>query len=127
MVRAAFAAIAEGDADRMLESYHPDVVLELPYGDPPGKRIEGKQAVRDYLAAAFQIFAMELTITEVYPTEDPDVLVLEYESTGSIRTTGVPYANRYVGIYRFRDGQVASVREYYDPRPAAIALAGGAQ
>lgn len=115
LIERAFAAIAAGDADAMLDRYAEDVVLELPYGDPPGKRIEGRSAVRDYLAAAFRVFSLELRITEVHQLADPDTLVLEYESTGRMLTTGAPYANRYIGVYTFRDGLVTSVREFYDP------------
>jgi uncharacterized protein len=115
VVEAAFRGIAAGDADAMLADYADDVVLELPYGDPPGKRIEGKEEVRRYLRAAFEVFRFELRILEVHELADPEMLVLEYESAGRMLTTGAPYANRYIGVYRFVDGRVVSVREFYDP------------
>ncbi len=118
VIRAAFAGIAAGDADAMLAWYTDDLVLELPYGDPPGKRIEGRPTVREYLAAAFRVFSMELRITEVYELVDPDVLVLEYESVGRYLPEDRPYANHYVGVYRFVGDRIASVREFYDPTRA---------
>lgn len=115
VIRAAFAGVAAGDVDAMLARYTEDVVLELPYGDPPGKRVEGRAAVREYLAAAFRVFSFELRITEVHELADPTMLVLEYESEGRTLPDGGPYANRYIGVYRFDRDRIASVREFYDP------------
>ena len=49
----------------------------------------------------------------------------EYVSTGTVLTNGAPYANRYIGVYRFRDGAICHVREFFNPTLAARALAGG--
>ncbi len=115
VIERAFAGIAAGDAGAMLEHYTEDMVLELPYGDPPGKRIEGRAAARDYLGAAFEVFRFELRITDVHELADPSVLVLEYESSGRMLTTGAPYGNRYIGIYRFDGDRIRHVTEFYDP------------
>jgi ketosteroid isomerase-like protein len=115
------ALLSAGDADAHNQLCTDDVLFELPYGDPPG-RIEGRDAVRGYLAGALAIFSMELTLTRVFDTDDPDVLIAEYSSVGSVSTTGNSYANTYIGVYCFRDGKFAGVREYYNPVPAGIAL-----
>ena len=49
-------------------------------------------------------------------------LVAEYASDGTVTTTGKFYANTYIGVYRFRDGKLCGVREYYNPVPATAAL-----
>ena len=38
------------------------------------------------------------------------------------KPTGKPYRNAYVGIWRFRDGRIRGLREYYHPTRAAEAL-----
>jgi uncharacterized protein len=98
----------------MLAHYTDDFVLELPYADPP-VRLEGKEVVRGYLQQAFEVYRFSLTITHVHEMLDPDQLVLEYTSSGSNLSTGEPYANVYIGVYGFRDGLIAAVREYYNP------------
>jgi ketosteroid isomerase-like protein len=115
------ALLSAGDVDAHNELCSDDVLFELPYGDPPG-RIEGREAVRAYLKGALAIFSMELSLTTVFATDDPDTLIAEYTSTGSVSTTGKSYANTYIGIYRFRDGRLSGVREYYNPVPAVEAL-----
>jgi ketosteroid isomerase-like protein len=121
-VRRAFAGVGHADADEMLANYTEDMVLELPYADPPTV-LEGREAVRAYLRAAFRVFKFRLDITEVHETTDPDELVVEYASEGHVETTGKPYANTYIGVYRFRDGLISRVREFYNPVPSMRSLA----
>jgi uncharacterized protein len=121
VVRRAFAGIAAGSAELMLvDNYTDDMVLELPYASPPTV-IETKERALKYLRAAFGVFRFSLEITEVYECVDPDLLVLEYTSQGTVLTSGKPYANRYIGVYWFRDGRIARVREFYNPTAGASA------
>ena len=115
---AAFAAIAAGDAEGQLANYVDDLVLEFPFTDPP-KRVEGKDAALPYLSGAFEVFRFTLTITDVIECADPDRLVLEATSTGTYLPTGAPYRNTYVINMTFRDGRIATQREYFDPTQAA--------
>ena len=114
-------AVSDGDVDRQLALCTDDFVLDLPYADPP-KTVAGKETVRAYLKSALGIFQLRLTITEVYDCTDPDRLVLEYKSVGSVTTTGKPYVNSYIAVATFRDGLVCRQCEYYNPLPAARAL-----
>ncbi len=110
-----------GSAEQMLVgNYTDDMVLELPYASPPSV-IEGLDTALGYLTAAFGVFRFSLTITEVHECVDPDLLVLEYTSAGRLLASGKPYANRYIGVYWFRDGRIAKVREFYNPVPPAPA------
>jgi ketosteroid isomerase-like protein len=113
-VESAFAAIAEGDVDGMLAHYTDDVVFDMPYASPP-VLIEGKAVVRKRLAAAFSRLRFSLEITDVYELADPDGLILEYTSSGHVLSIGDEYANRYIGVYRFRAGLISGVREFYNP------------
>ena len=64
--------------------------------------------------AAFEALKFSLEITEVHECVDPDKLVVEYVSQGRVEATGKTYANRYIGVYWFRDGAICRVREFYD-------------
>ena len=70
-VKGAFDGIEAGDASVQLGHYTDDLVLELPYADPP-KRIEGKEAALNYLGVALGAFELHLTIDEVHAGLDPD-------------------------------------------------------
>jgi uncharacterized protein len=122
VLRAAFAAIGAADVDALASIYAEDYVLVMPYAKPAPVRLEGRDTVLPYLARAFETFRFELTITDVHELAGGD-LVAEYTSEGRVVPTGKRYANSYVGIWRFRDGQVASTKEWYDPMISAEALA----
>lgn len=49
-----------------------------------------------------------------YPGQDPDVLTMEFHSTGERAGGRGPYENTYVVILRFRDGKIAVWKEYFD-------------
>ena len=58
---------------------------------------------------------LRFEILETYLGEDPDVIVVEYSSSGVAAPTGRPYSNRYVGIFTVRGGTIAQWREYHNP------------
>lgn len=122
VVRRAFAGIAAGSAEQMLVgNYTDDMVLELPYADPPSV-IEGLDTALKYLTAAFGMFRFSLEITEVHECVDPDKLVLEYTSIGQVLASGKAYGNQYIGVYQFRGGRISRVREFYNPLVSRRAL-----
>lgn len=123
VLRRVFAAFGAADVAALDHLYTEDFVLELPYAKPDPVRVEGRAAVQEYLQRAFQVFRFQLTITDVHPLEGGD-LVAEYVSDGSVLPTGTPYANNYIGIWRFRDGRVRSAKEWYDPIISAQAVEG---
>ncbi|WP_419848599.1 nuclear transport factor 2 family protein [Candidatus Poriferisocius sp.] len=113
-----------GNADAVVAHYTDDYVMELPYAHPDKPdRTEGKEAVRQRLVGAFKVFRFSLHITEVYPCVDPDLLIAEYTSEGEVIPTGRRYSNRYIGLWRFRNGKVCFTREYLNPEAAKAALA----
>ncbi|MEO8696002.1 MAG: nuclear transport factor 2 family protein [Acidimicrobiales bacterium] len=121
-IERAFAGIAEFSAEKMLEHYTDDLVLEMPYADPPVTLV-GKPKILRYLTGAFKIFQFAIDITDVHELVDPTMLILEYTSTGTVAPTGKVYANKYVGVYWFRDGKICRVREYFNPALTAQSLA----
>jgi uncharacterized protein len=104
-----------------------DGVVESPFG-PPGKprRIVGRaefmafaRAERAQLPVRFE----ECRETAVHETADPEVIVVEYELTGTVTTTGHRASAPFIGVLRVRDGKIAEWREYQDRAAIARALA----
>jgi ketosteroid isomerase-like protein len=123
-VDGAVAAINAGDAAAQMAHCTDDLVIELPFTDPP-KRIETKAVIEPYLTGALGAFRLDLRITEVHETTDPDELIVEAEATGTYVPNGAPYENRYVIVYGFRDGLICRQREYFNPVAAARATGAG--
>lgn len=110
------AVMREDDATLLpAELLADDVVVETPFSPSGMRRHEGREAwlafYRDRpLPIRFERFR-ELT---THRTGDPEVIVVEYELTGTITTTGVSASATFIGILRVRDGLVKHWREYQD-------------
>lgn len=50
----------------------------------------------------------------IHDTTDPEVIVVEYEITGIVTTTGHRATARFIGVLRARDGRIVTWREYQD-------------
>jgi len=116
-------AIGTPDVALVASLYTDDYVLELPFFDPEPLRCEGLIEVATALAPLLQTFKFTLSLTAVHECVDPDVLIAEYVSQGHVTTTGKPYANTYIGVWRFRDGKVCGVKEFFNPLVSQRALA----
>ena len=58
---------------------------------------------------------LRFEVLGTYPGEDPEVIVVEYASSGVAAPTGRSYSNRYAGVFKVRDGKVRLWREYHNP------------
>ncbi|TDD43248.1 phzA/B-like protein [Nonomuraea terrae] len=85
---------------------------------PPGapRRIAGREEVAAFTAAgrsALPVRFDEFRTVAVHQTADPDVIVAEYELTGTT-ATGHRASAAFALVIRVRDGRVAHWREYQD-------------
>ncbi len=118
------AAIGAQDFVALEAVCQPDLLVELPYSNPP-QRLDGFAAYRAAVEPSLEIFRFSLSVTALHEMTDPDALVAEYTSDGIAVPSGKPYRNVYIGIWRFRDGRVAGLREFFNPDRATQALASG--
>ena len=103
-----------------------DGYIEWPYRPPgvPG-RLQGRAEIRRHLEAARSFVRFdEYRAVVVHETLDPEVVIVEYEAHGSVVATGAPFVQTVIAVFRVRDGEVASYRDYINPLPLAEALAG---
>jgi ketosteroid isomerase-like protein len=124
--RAVFEAfrehILEGAPERF---WAPDVVVEQPFAAGGPSRIEGRDTFleltkdsRDSLPVRFE----EMRDVVVHETTDPDKLVVEYELTGTVLTTGKWASARFIAVMEVRDGLMTRWREYQNTFAMAQAL-----
>jgi ketosteroid isomerase-like protein len=103
------------------------VVVDLPFAPPGGpRRIAGRDEVAAFTAAgrsALPIRFDAFRVVTVHQTADPEVIVAEYEVTGTATTTGRSTTAAFVLVLRVRDGHVVHWREYQDTAAIARALA----
>ena len=97
---------------------HDDIALEFPYGASLGQpeRIAGKSAATTYVKALLdRAGKLEFFDIDILPTSDPDLFVCEYRANRKNRG-GEPYVQIYINKVRVKDGKVALMREFWDPK-----------
>lgn len=103
-----------------------DAVVETPFA-PPGRprRFDGREEFLAFAAAgraALPVRFEECRELAIHETADLEVIVVEYELSGTVTTTGRRAAAPFIGVLRVRDGQIAGWREYQDAVAIAHAL-----
>jgi ketosteroid isomerase-like protein len=120
----------EMDVETMVGLMAPDGYIEWPYR-PPGvpARLRGRAEIRSFLTGAAKAFIRfdEYRDVVVHETTDPEVIIVEYEAHGTVVATGAPFRQTVIAVFRVRNGQVLSYRDYINPLPLAEALASATQ
>jgi len=109
-----FRAIDTKDAEAFVGHLAQNAVFS--YGSQPA--VEGREAIRDDVAACFDMFdSLEHRSADVHEVA-PELAVVEgqvtYHRNGASRVS-LPFAN----VFRLRDGKIYDYRIYIDPSPLA--------
>jgi ketosteroid isomerase-like protein len=126
--------LLDHDLDAYADLFAAYGAIDLPFA-PPGipRRVQGREEIRAFFAAAGDRLQGATRLTEfravvVHETLDPEVVVTEFEAHGEITATGQPYQFRNFQVMRVREGEIVSLRDYWNPldRPEFRALGSSA-
>jgi ketosteroid isomerase-like protein len=112
--------ILNRDIGGFVDLFAPDAVIEGPFTGPPGTpmRLEGREAIREYsrrvMASPLQL--EEFEVVELYQTQDPQVVIVEMRTKGTMTTTGRSFVATSIQILRIREGQIVLFRDFADSR-----------
>jgi ketosteroid isomerase-like protein len=122
IVRTVLATITEGRFDELADHVTDDLVFDLPYGpDFMPMPVHGRDAWNQMQLMTFELFSsFALELVEVHDCVDPDELIVEYRSAAVVKRNGNDYQNRYIGVFRFRDGKISHWREYHNPEATQV-------
>lgn len=103
-----------------------DGVLEFPFAAPGyPTRVEGRGAIAEYMRGYPDILQItEIPHRLIHQSVDPDVVIVEFEATGTVVATRAPYRMSYVAVITLRDNEIALYRDYWSPAAAADVLGG---
>ena len=111
--------ILSGDADGYTGLFAPDGVVEAPFA-PPGvpSILEGREVIGEYSrhVMASPLRLEEYEVAELYQTQDPEVVIVEMRTKGTLTTTGQSFAATSIQILRIREGQIVLFRDFANPR-----------
>jgi len=122
LVEEVIATISGGRFERLADYVSDDLVFELPYGpDFMPNPIVGREAWNEMQLMTFKLFrSFTLELVEVHECVDPDKLIAEYRSDAVVARNDNAYVNRYIGVFRFRDGKICAWREYHNPEATRV-------
>ena len=58
----------------------------------------------------------DFEVTELYQTQDPEAVIVELRTKGTVTTTGQPFTATSIQVLRIREGQIVLFRDFADPR-----------
>jgi uncharacterized protein len=109
-----------GDADGFADLFAPDALIEFCFHGSPGTpvRLEGQEAIREYSrqVMASPIRIEEFDATELYQTQDPEVVVAEMRTKATLTATGRSITAVSIQVLRIQDGHIVLFRDFADPR-----------
>ena len=112
--------ILNGDADGFADLFAPDAVIESSFAGPPGTpvRLQGREAIREYSRhlMASPLRLEDLEVVELYQAQDPEVVIVEIRTKGTVTTTGRSFTATSIQILRIREGHIVLFRDFADPR-----------
>jgi ketosteroid isomerase-like protein len=114
------------DIETVVGLMAPDGYIEWPYR-PPGvpARLQDRTEIRRHLTETAKGFITfdEYSNVVMHETTDPEVIIVEYEAHGTVVTTGAPFEQTVIAVFRVQNGQILSYRDYINPLPLMEALA----
>ena len=114
------------DGDHYFEAVAEQAVFEFRYVYPGfPTRVEG----RDALMALYSHYGDSTVLHSgdaliVHRSQDPRVLIIEYEVHGKKIPAGTPYDNRFISVVTLEDRKIVHWRDYMDSLAAFTAATG---
>jgi len=103
----------------LLDRYAADAVHEFPFD---GRRMIGRDQIKTAFTAGwarnrYRVAGFGEPV--VYQTSDSEVIIAEYDVTVAAVASGTSFTGPIVLVLRARSGEIASIREYFNPAGAA--------
>jgi len=112
------------DGDHYFDTIADDAVFEFRYIFPGWPQtVNG----RDALMALYAPYGKTIVLHRadalvIHRSQDPRVVVIEYEVHGKIIATGAAYDNRFISVVTIEDRKIVHWRDYMDSLAAMTAL-----
>ena len=112
------------DGDHYFDTIADDAVFEFRYIFPGWPlRVDGRETLMTlYAGYGDNIVLHGAGALIAHPTQDPRVVILEYEVHGKIVANGSSYDNRFISVVTIEGRKIVHWRDYMDSLAAMTAL-----
>ncbi|GII54251.1 hypothetical protein Pth03_26400 [Planotetraspora thailandica] len=118
LLRRYHRAMIDKSADDLADLYAVDAVHEFPFRVPGWPaRLDGQEEIRALYHAAWDpspVTLAEISDVVVHEAADPEVVVGEWRSAGTIGPEGRPFQASGLLMLRARNGEIVEMRDYMD-------------
>ena len=111
-----FELLTRNDVDGLMALYDESMTLHVS-GNTLTSGTYSKAQLAELAGLVVNVFPAGLVLTVTGMVAEGDTVAVQVESTGELHN-GRSYHNQYHTLMRFRDGQIAEVREYQDTHHA---------
>ena len=112
------------DGDHYFDTIADNAVFEFRYIFPGWPQIlNGRGALMAlYAGYGHNIVLHGADALVIHRSQDPRVVIIEYEVHGKIVATGAPYDNRFISVVTIENSKIVHWRDYMDSLAAMTAL-----
>jgi ketosteroid isomerase-like protein len=112
------------DGEHYFDTIAEDAVFEFRYIFPAWPQtVNGREAlIALYAGYGKNIVLHGADALVIHRSQDPHVVIIEYEVHGKIVATGAPYDNRFISVVTIDDRKIVHWRDYMDSLAAMTAL-----
>jgi ketosteroid isomerase-like protein len=115
VLEALMRGIAGQEWQGLDELYAQDAVVWHPFALPASRRSQGRDAMRAHFAAfAAAPLNLEIRNWVVHLTDDPEVVIAEWDYDGTVTTTGRTFRVSNIQVSRVRGGMIVESRDYHN-------------
>ncbi|MFJ8623451.1 nuclear transport factor 2 family protein [Kitasatospora sp. NPDC093550] len=117
------AGITEGRFTELARLYAEDAVVETVFAPVEPRVFEGRAVIAERFAQVGAHMPLELRAKNVVvrETDDPEVIVAQFDYQAHHRHTGRDFEVANVLVLRVRDGLIVDSRDYHDHLALAVA------
>ena len=116
--------VANGEFDSLPELYAEQTDVRHPMWPGGTPALTSRDDLRRHFAPGAtigEVVRFRPDAIVVHETQDPEVIVAEFEYRGTVIATGEPYTVPAVFVMRVRDGEIVESRDYIDHLTSARA------
>jgi ketosteroid isomerase-like protein len=123
-----YTNLMKKDLDAFADLWADDAVQDMPFAD--GVAVlepawHGKEKLLSYYRKSIPTRKHHVfEIDKLHRSIDPDTLIVEAAASSVLGDTGRPYNQKYVFIFKLRDGKIVLNREHFNPLIWQAAFAG---
>ncbi|MDJ0634170.1 MAG: nuclear transport factor 2 family protein [Xenococcaceae cyanobacterium MO_188.B29] len=105
------------NADAIAQLWTQEAIYELPYALPGNpSQLQGKEAAQQNIIRIIAMFErIEFEQVRFYPTQDPNIVLVETQGNFVVAGSGKAYRNKYIAVIQTQNDRIVLLREYFNP------------